>query len=297
MRVAAAVVSGHDPGPEASVGKLLATDTMARTSEVARLLLGTAARGRRRRLGHLGVDRAPARRSGLPHRRRHRRDPAQHHRRARPRPASGAADMTTEAYERELCRRVAASLRTAVARRGGRALRPDARRPLGTDLSGGDQRGRTGGEVGAAGAAGRSAGTTCCARPASWTRWRRPECRCRPSSRPTRASRPGSPCSWSRASPWSRCSTILRWRRRWPPPGCCAPPRRCRPCTTCPSTRSRSTRSRCPRSTSSAAGPARWRRCPRTWCRTPSGCANDSRTRCRRRSAPRSSTATTASAT
>jgi len=40
MRVAAAVVSGHDPGPEASVGKLLATDTMARTSEVARLLLG-----------------------------------------------------------------------------------------------------------------------------------------------------------------------------------------------------------------------------------------------------------------
>ncbi len=41
MRVAAAVVSGQDPGPEASVGKLLATDTMARTSEVVRLLLGT----------------------------------------------------------------------------------------------------------------------------------------------------------------------------------------------------------------------------------------------------------------
>lgn len=40
MRVAAAVVAGADPGPEASVGKLLATDTMARTSEVARLLLG-----------------------------------------------------------------------------------------------------------------------------------------------------------------------------------------------------------------------------------------------------------------
>lgn len=40
MRVAAAVVAGHDPGPEASVGKLLATDTMARTSEIARLLLG-----------------------------------------------------------------------------------------------------------------------------------------------------------------------------------------------------------------------------------------------------------------
>jgi alkylation response protein AidB-like acyl-CoA dehydrogenase len=40
MRVAAAVVSGRDPGPEASVGKLLATDTMARTSEVVRLLLG-----------------------------------------------------------------------------------------------------------------------------------------------------------------------------------------------------------------------------------------------------------------
>ncbi len=40
MRVAAAVVSGNDPGPEASVGKLLATDTMARTSEVVRMLLG-----------------------------------------------------------------------------------------------------------------------------------------------------------------------------------------------------------------------------------------------------------------
>lgn len=40
MRVAAAIVSGQDPGPEASAGKLLATDTMARTSEVARALLG-----------------------------------------------------------------------------------------------------------------------------------------------------------------------------------------------------------------------------------------------------------------
>ncbi|MFC7360421.1 acyl-CoA dehydrogenase family protein [Nocardioides astragali] len=40
MRVAAALVSGVDPGPEASVGKLLATDTMARTSEVVRALLG-----------------------------------------------------------------------------------------------------------------------------------------------------------------------------------------------------------------------------------------------------------------
>ena len=40
MRVAAAVVSGNDPGPEASIGKLLATDTMARTSEVVRMLLG-----------------------------------------------------------------------------------------------------------------------------------------------------------------------------------------------------------------------------------------------------------------
>ena len=40
MRVAAAVVAGEAPGPEASVGKLLATDTMARTSEVVRMLLG-----------------------------------------------------------------------------------------------------------------------------------------------------------------------------------------------------------------------------------------------------------------
>lgn len=40
MRVAAAVVAGREPGPEASVGKLLATDTMARTSETVRTLLG-----------------------------------------------------------------------------------------------------------------------------------------------------------------------------------------------------------------------------------------------------------------
>ena len=31
MRVTAAAVAGRDPGPEASIGKLLATDTMART--------------------------------------------------------------------------------------------------------------------------------------------------------------------------------------------------------------------------------------------------------------------------
>jgi len=40
MRVAASLVAGKDPGPEASVGKLLATDTMARTSELVRMLLG-----------------------------------------------------------------------------------------------------------------------------------------------------------------------------------------------------------------------------------------------------------------
>lgn len=40
MRVAEAIVAGQEPGPEASVGKLLATDTMSTTSEVVRLLLG-----------------------------------------------------------------------------------------------------------------------------------------------------------------------------------------------------------------------------------------------------------------
>ena len=39
-RVAADVVSGKDPGAEASLGNVLASDTMARTSEVARMLLG-----------------------------------------------------------------------------------------------------------------------------------------------------------------------------------------------------------------------------------------------------------------
>ena len=41
MRVAQTMVSGAEPGPEASMGKLLATDTMARTSEVVRSLLGS----------------------------------------------------------------------------------------------------------------------------------------------------------------------------------------------------------------------------------------------------------------
>ena len=41
MRVASVVVAGRDPGPEASVGKLLATDTMSRTSAVVRRLLGS----------------------------------------------------------------------------------------------------------------------------------------------------------------------------------------------------------------------------------------------------------------
>ena len=49
--------------------------------------------------------------------------------------------------------------------------------------------------------------------------------------------------------------------------------------------------------TSSAGGPARWRRCPRTWCRAPSACTSNWRTRCRRRWPPHWSTATTASAT
>ncbi|WP_168702546.1 acyl-CoA dehydrogenase family protein [Gordonia paraffinivorans] len=40
MRVAQAMIGGVEPGPEASMGKLLAVDTMARTSELVRLLLG-----------------------------------------------------------------------------------------------------------------------------------------------------------------------------------------------------------------------------------------------------------------
>jgi alkylation response protein AidB-like acyl-CoA dehydrogenase len=39
-RVASAIAAGQEPGPEASIGKLLATDTLSRTSEVVRLLLG-----------------------------------------------------------------------------------------------------------------------------------------------------------------------------------------------------------------------------------------------------------------
>ena len=41
LRVRASMAAGAQPGPEASVGKLYATETMRRTSEIAAQLLGS----------------------------------------------------------------------------------------------------------------------------------------------------------------------------------------------------------------------------------------------------------------
>ena len=47
-----------------------------------------------------------------------------------------------------------------------------------------------------------------------------------------RRDQPGSRWNWSRASRWSPCWTIRRSSPAWPRPGCGAPPRYCRDCTT-----------------------------------------------------------------
>ena len=79
------------PGPEGSLGKLLWTNGM--TLNVRRRLAHPRRRPRRRhrRVGDVRLGRARARRARLPDRRRVRRGPAQHHRRARARPPAGAA--------------------------------------------------------------------------------------------------------------------------------------------------------------------------------------------------------------
>ena len=230
MRVAAAVVSGQDPGPEASVGKLLATDTMARTSEVARLLLGPRAGRRQRPAGAPG--RGPSTCSARPAT----GSPAAPTRSSTTSSPSGCSGCRDEpqagadsrwSTDSPSCASFPAGSRPPSAASGPAwrsAPRPAARRALRADLPPRDRRRAARGQVGARRARRRSGGTTCCARRASWRRWLPPGCRCRPSSRPRDASRPGSRCSWSRASRSSRCSTTRRCRRRWRPPGCCARP-------------------------------------------------------------------------
>ena len=83
--------SGAPPGPEGSLGKLLWTEGMNLMSDVVSSVLGAQPDRRHRRVGHVRMGRARARRPRLSHRRRLRRDTAQHHRRARARPAGRAA--------------------------------------------------------------------------------------------------------------------------------------------------------------------------------------------------------------
>ena len=207
--------------------------------------------------------------------------------------------MTTPAVEHgPRADRVAAPLLRRRRRPGGRRARPDARRPLRADLPGRDRARAPGRQVGAP----RTEG----GRPARHAAPGPDHRALAPTGVPVpadrrhrrRASRPGSPCSWSRASPSSRCSTTPRCSRRWPRPGCCAPPRSCRPCTTYPSTRCRST----PAPLSPVDELARW---ARTMAAVPPDLVPDARPAARaarrvgadRRSSPRWCTATTGSAT
>ena len=99
-RAAAAIKAGQTPGPEASLGKLMWTANMTRVSDAISTRARTRAPGRHRRLGHVRLDRARARRARLPHRGRLGRDPAQHHRRAGPRPALRATRRQGRALRR-----------------------------------------------------------------------------------------------------------------------------------------------------------------------------------------------------
>ena len=91
MRAAARARIGGTPGPEASVGKLLWTQWMTAAGELAARLLGPRILADTGEWGTYAWTDAPARRPRLPHRRRLRRDPAQHHRPACARLARRAA--------------------------------------------------------------------------------------------------------------------------------------------------------------------------------------------------------------
>ena len=88
---ARSAASGQPPGPKRSIGKLRWSQDLTLTGEVVSVSARPSTRRRHGRVGHVRMDRARARRARIPHRRWHRRDPAQHHRRAGPRPAARAA--------------------------------------------------------------------------------------------------------------------------------------------------------------------------------------------------------------
>ena len=80
--------TGAERGAEGSILKLLGSRQNFRIAELAGELLGPSFAADTRGVGHLLVEPLPVRRAGDAHRRRHRRDPAQHPRRPRPRPAA-----------------------------------------------------------------------------------------------------------------------------------------------------------------------------------------------------------------
>ena len=87
------------PGPEGSLGKLLWTNGMQLVSDVVSQHPRRRAHRRHRRVGHVRLGRARARRAGLPHRRRLRRGAAQHHRRAGARAPARAAGRQGRAVQ------------------------------------------------------------------------------------------------------------------------------------------------------------------------------------------------------
>ena len=86
QRARARLRAGQTPGPEGSIGKLSNDLGNVRMTRVASLLLGARLTADTRRVGHLGLVGARDRHPRWPVGRRDRRDPAQHHRRAGPRP-------------------------------------------------------------------------------------------------------------------------------------------------------------------------------------------------------------------
>ena len=76
--------TGAEPGAEGSILKLLGSRQNGRIGDLAGELLGAVVRRRRGRMGYLQLVEVPLRRTGPAHRRRDRRDPTQHPRRAHP---------------------------------------------------------------------------------------------------------------------------------------------------------------------------------------------------------------------
>ena len=86
-RVRGAARAGQPPGPKARSANCCGREHLTRLGNDRRRSARAADRRRYRRMGNVRLDRAPARRARLPHRRRLGRDPAHHHRRTGPRPA------------------------------------------------------------------------------------------------------------------------------------------------------------------------------------------------------------------